>query len=201
MAKQRGIKERIQADHDALKEQIKSNEEQALLYKEAHLSLLSFISYRRDASIKSIENIGTNALKAVCDEDYKIHFIRHEEKKNSSAFKMDICVETKINGQSLITGTKEHRGGGITETCSFGLRIGALEWLNYEGPLLLDEAYSTVSNDFKLENVAQLIKKYIESSGRQIIFSTHDVPVFEPYADQIIKVKLINGVSTIVDKI
>lgn len=83
------------------------------------------------------------------------------------------------------------------ETCSFGLRIAALEWLGYDGPLILDEAYKSVSSDDKIVNVAKLLKMYVESSKRQIIFATHKADVFEEYADHIIHVSKENGNSKV----
>jgi len=92
---------------------------------------------------------------------------------------------------------KDERGGGVTESTSWGLRLAALEWLDYDGPALLDEAFKSVSSDEKIENVAKLLQQYVNSSGRQIIFATHRADVFEEYADNTILVTKKNGISVI----
>ena len=195
LALKKGIKERIQQQCDELKVKIDSDTKEARIKKDGHLLLLAFISQRREAAISSIEETGTYALKAVAGDDYKIHFLKNEEKKNSAAFKMEIGIESNFNNQKVITGLKDERGGGMVETVSFGLRFAALELLGYDGPIILDEAFKSVSSDEKIVNVAELLKLYVDSSKRQMIFATHKADVFEQYADHIISVKKIDGIS------
>jgi ABC-type enterochelin transport system ATPase subunit len=109
---------------------------------------------------------------------------------------MEVGIESNFKSKKLITGLTGERGGGVVETASFALRIAALEWLGYKGPLLLDEAYKSMSNDSKIDKVAQFLKKYSETSGRQIIFATHKADTFSGYADNIVNISKINGIST-----
>ncbi len=195
LATAKGIKERIDEQCNELKSKIDTNVDDIKTKKDAHLLLLSFISQRRDAAIKSIENIGTHALRAIYNDDRKLVFLKNEEKKSSAAFKMEVGIESTLNDEKLITGLKDERGGGVLETASFALRIAALEWLDYRGPLLLDEAYKSVSSDSKIDNVAQFLSKYVEKSERQVIFATHKADVFASYADNLIHVEQENGIS------
>jgi len=197
IAQKKGIRERIEQQCSSLKLKIDTENDDARTKKDAHLLLLAFISQRRETAIESIENTATYALKAVCGDDYQVHFLRNEDKKNSAAFKMEIGIESNFDDSKVITGLKDERGGGVVETCSFGLRIAALEWLGYDGPLILDEAYKSVSSDDKIVNVAKLLKMYVESSKRQIIFATHKADVFEEYADHVIYVTKENGNSKV----
>jgi len=197
LAQKKGIRERINQQCSSLKLKIDNDNDDSKTKKEAHLLLLAFISQRRETAIQSIENTATYALKAVCGDDYQVHFLRNEDKKNSAAFKMEIGIESNFDDSKVITGLKDERGGGVVETCSFGLRIAALEWLGYDGPLILDEAYKSVSSDDKIVNVAKLLKMYVESSKRQIIFATHKADVFEDYADHVIHVHKDNGNSRV----
>jgi len=197
LAQKKGIRERINQQCSSLKLKIDNDNDDSKTKKEAHLLLLAFISQRRETAIQSIENTATYALKAVCGDDYQVHFLRNEDKKNSAAFKMEIGIESNFDDSKVITGLKDERGGGVVETCSFGLRIAALEWLGYDGPLILDEAYKSVSSDDKIVNVAKLLRMYVESSKRQIIFATHKADVFEDYADHVIHVHKDNGNSRV----
>ncbi len=195
VATAKGIKERINVQSSTLREKIDINEEDVKIKKEAHLLLLGFISQRRDAAIKSIESMGTYALRAIYNDDRKLVFLKNEEKKNSSAFKMEVGIESTLNDGKMITGLKDERGGGVLETASFALRIAALEWLGYKGPLILDEAYKSVSSDSKIVNVAEFLRKYVDTSERQVFFATHKADVFEDYADNVIVVRQHHGVS------
>ena len=195
VATAKGIKERINVQCSTLREKIDSNEEDVKIKKEAHLLLLGFISQRRDAAIKSIESMGTYALRAIYNDDRKLVFLKNEEKKNSSAFKMEVGIESTLNDEKMITGLKDERGGGVLETASFALRIAALEWLGYKGPLILDEAYKSVSSDSKIVNVAEFLRKYVDNSERQVFFATHKADVFEDYADNVAVVRQHQGIS------
>ena len=195
VATAKGIKERINVQCSTLREKIDSNEEDVKIKKEAHLLLLGFISQRRDAAIKSIESMGTYALRAIYNDDRKLVFLKNEEKKNSSAFKMEVGIESTLNDEKMITGLKDERGGGVLETASFALRIAALEWLGYKGPLILDEAYKSVSSDSKIVNVAEFLRKYVDTSERQVFFATHKADVFEDYADNVVVVRQHQGIS------
>ena len=195
VATAKGIKERINVQCSTLREKIDSNEEDVKIKKEAHLLLLGFISQRRDAAITSIESMGTYALRAIYNDDRKLVFLKNEEKKNSSAFKMEVGIESTLNDEKMITGLKDERGGGVLETASFALRIAALEWLGYKGPLILDEAYKSVSSDSKIVNVAEFLRKYVDTSERQVFFATHKADVFEDYADNVVVVRQHQGIS------
>jgi len=197
LAQKKGIKKRIEQQLDDLKAKINQQQGDVASKKEAQTLLLAFISQRRESAIQSIENTATYALRAICGDDYRVHFLRNEEKKSNAAFKMEIGIESDFNKEKIITGLKDERGGGVTESTSWGLRLAALEWLGYDGPALLDEAFKSVSSDEKIENVAKLLQQYAHTSKRQIIFATHKADVFEEYADHVIRVSKKDGISEI----
>ena len=195
VAQAKGVQERINSQCELIKTKIDSCVIEIANKRDAHLLLLAFISQRREAAIESIESTGTHALCAIYDEDLAIHFLRNEEKKNSAAFKMEVGIESNFMGQRIITGVKDCVGGGLIETSSFSLRIAALEWLGYNGPFIIDEAWGKMSADLKIENVAKFLSQYVQSSGRQVIFATHMADIFSDYADHIIRVEKHNGLS------
>jgi hypothetical protein len=195
LATKSGVRQRVEKQCADLKCKIDENSENFKNKKEAYLLLLSFISHRREAGIASIEKTATYGLRSICGEDYKVHFLRNEEKKNSAAFKMEIGIESDFQGKKVITGLKDERGGGVSEGTSFSLRFAALDWVKYDGPALLDEAFKSVSSDGKIYNVGRLLK--LLSKKRQIIFCTHKADVFEDFSDNTIKVTKVNGVSKV----
>ncbi len=197
IAEQKGIKTRIDLQCKELSEKIDKDQTIAKNKKSAQLLTLAFISERRESAIKIIENTGTYALRAINGEDYKLHFLRNDEKKNSAAFKMEVGIESNFGSKKIITGLMGERGGGIVESGAIGLRMGAIECTGYNGPLVLDEAWKSVSSDEKIHNVAKLLKMYVDTSKRQVIFATHKADVFASFADHIINVNKTNGLSNI----
>lgn len=195
IAQDKGAKERVETQCVTLKAKIDDNIKDVKVKKEAQLLLLAFISQRRETAIKSIEDMGTFALRAIYNDDRKLVFLKNEEKKNSAAFKMEVGIESSIGKERLVTGLKDERGGGVMETTSFALRIAALEWLGYHGPLILDEAYKSMSSDIKIENVAKFLEKYVKTSGRQVIFATHMASIFEPVANNVVYINQYHGIS------
>lgn len=197
IAQKKGVKDRIEDECIEIKNKIDFDITDSKNKREAYLLTLAFISIRRESSIATFEKIGTYGLKALYGDDYKIHFLRNEEKKNAAAFKMEIGVESKFGDDILITGLSDERGGGISESTSVNFRIGALEILSYDGPLLLDETYKSISADQKIENAGKFISGYAKSSGRQIIFVTHKADTFSKYADHVISITKTDGISSV----
>lgn len=197
LATAKGIKTRIDEQCAAVKKKIDDETEDVRVKKDAHLLLLAFIAHRRDSAIKSIEKTGTYALRAVYGDDRKLVFLKNEEKKTTAAFKMEIGIESSLNGTKMVTGLKDERGGGVSEATSFSLRFGALEWLGYDGPLILDEAFKSMSSDQKIYALANFLSKYVKASGRQVIFATHKADVFQEYADHCIFVTQQDGISKV----
>jgi hypothetical protein len=101
------------------------------------------------------------------------------------------------NGKFLVTKLFGSRGGGGIEFASFSLRQGALDWFNYKGPILLDEAFKSMSKDKKIHDVARWMTDLYQLTERQTIFATHMADVFGHIADNIIYVQNDFGKSTV----
>lgn len=195
LATAKGIKTRIDQQCSDIKKKIDEEVEDVRTKKDAHLLLLAFIAHRREAAIKAIEKTGTYALRAVYNDERKLVFLKNEEKKTTAAFKMEVGIESILNGDRMVTGLDDERGGGVAETASFALRFAALEWLGYDGPLILDEAFKSMSSDEKIHDLAKFLGKYFKASGRQGIFATHKADVFQEYADHCVFVTQSDGIS------
>jgi hypothetical protein len=159
---------------------------------------------RRQKAVDSIEQIATHALRLIYGEGYRLQFDTFEEKRKEGAsnFKMEINIASPSDDGEVITGIDDERGGGLLEIVAFALRIAALNWLGYSGPLILDEAYKSMSSDEKLTAVASFLKEITESMDRQIIFATHRGEVFGDKSENIIHIENKNGTAqaTILDK-
>jgi hypothetical protein len=125
----------------------------------------------------------------------KFNTFEEKRKEGIPNFKMEIKIASPIEKEELLTGLIGERGGGVVEIVAFALRIAALSWLHYDGPLILDEAYKSMSNDHKIWDVANFLKEVSEYTNRQIIFATHKAEVFGTVANKIIEIENCDGVA------
>ena len=169
--------------------------------QQAHLFLLSETAQRRKEYIEHLEHMGSAALRAVYGQGYALKFQTFEEKNAKSTgannFKMEIMVGSPHEGETLWTGLMGERGGGVIENVAFPLRLGVLRFQGYKGPVILDEAWKSMSNDEKLDSVARFLKEITDATGRQVIFATHKQDVFGKVASRILKVSKHNGVAKV----
>ena len=204
LSEKKGARDQILKIKEAEEVRLIDIQEKQRLYYQAQLFLLSEIVDRRKTVIESIEEIGTHALRMIYGHGYKLQFDTFEEKRKEGVpnFKMDINITSPIDDSEVTTGLDDERGGGLIEIVAFSLRIAALNWLGYDGPIILDEAYKSMSNDNKLESVAFFMKELSDATSRQIIFATHRAEVFAPIADNIIQIENKNGIAgcCIIDK-
>jgi len=167
--------------------------------QKAQVFLQSMIVEMRETAIRNIEEMGTSALRMVYGDDFRLIFDTAEEKRREGAsnFSMRIMVEMMSKGKLRRTGLIGHVGGGLVETVAYTLRIANLNWMEYTGPLLMDEAFKSMSNDRKIGAIARLLRRITDVTGRQLIFATHNAPVFGEYADNICRVSVNDGVGSI----
>ena len=168
--------------------------------QQAQLFLLSELTERRQKAVSAIENMGSSALRQVYGAGYRLKFQTFDEKRKETGqnnFKMEIMVGSLHDGEELLTGLIGERGGGVVEIVAFALRIAALNWKNYDGPLIMDEAYKSMSNDEKLESVARFLREVTVQTGRQIIFATHKADIFGRIAQRVVVVEKNDGIASV----
>ena len=167
------------------------------LSKQGKLFLQQEALERRQEAVDAIQAMTSTALGQAYGPDYRLTFDTHEDKREagSSNYTMTILVGSDCEGGELLTELEESRGGGITDAVAFALRIGALDFMGYEGPMIMDEAYKQISNDDKLDVIARFLYDYSRQTGRQFIFATHKADVFGEYADRVIHITKTDGVA------
>ena len=198
LIKLKGIKEQIETQIETEQKDLDDLIENQKLNSLASLFLLSETFERRQAQLLAIENIATSALRQVYGDEYSLKFDTFEEKRKDggNSFKIEIKIISPHEGEDMETGLLGERGGGLIETVSFALRIAALKWLNYTGPILLDEAWKSMSTDNKIDEVASFLKDVSVQSDRQVILITHMLDKFGKIADNIVKINKVDGVAT-----
>lgn len=198
---QRGVRNQLLKSKTEETETLVEAQEYKKRCDKANLFLLSEITTRRQSAVSAIENIGSSALKMVYGDGYAIQFYDFEDarKAGSNTFKMEIQMVSPFgkHGKPLVTKLFGSRGGGGIEVSAFSLRLGALDWHNYQGPMLLDEAFKSMSKDKKIHQVAKWLHAIQDATGRQIIFATHMGDVFGKRADRILFVHNDMGQSAV----
>ena len=197
LIKLKGVKEQLEKQIKEESDDLATAQEEQRLNSQASLFMLSEIVERRQSQLQAIQDIATTALSQIYGEDYSLKFETFEERRanGDNYFKIEIKIVSPHNGQDRETGLLGERGGGLIEVVSFSLRIAALKWMNYNGPILLDEAWKSMSTDHKITEVVNFLREVTDSTERQVILVTHMLDKFGPEADNIIRVTKENGIA------
>lgn len=184
-------------------EQQKINTDQALnqakkditLWRDVQ-TLFGKVSEFARAQLKArIEETVTAALQAVFERD-DIRFeieIRTSDGQPTASWQV-----VSMYGDTSVAGDPESsRGGGVSDVVSLALRLALLELSRprVEGPVLLDEVGKHISAEYA-RNVAQFLKQYAQTTGRQIILVTH-VGALASVSDVSYRVSQENGISEV----
>lgn len=200
ISKIEGRREQMQLQLHTLENEINSLEEDSILAQQGSYILKNFILDRRANATDSIANIGTKGVQMIYSDDYGLEFHTFDEKRkegSNAGFKMELLARSEFGDNDfVVTEILDARGGGFSESSSVALRLGAIDWMKYKGPVFFDETWSSISNDSKLYSIAQFIFTYCKVTGRQIIFATHDYHVFGKEAKNIVKIDKKKGVAS-----
>jgi DNA repair exonuclease SbcCD ATPase subunit len=197
LIKLKGVKEQLEKQIKDEEDSLVNLQDEQKLNSQASLFMLSEIVERRQNQLDVIQSIATSALQQIYGDEYSLKFDTFEEQRKDGVnnFRIEIKIVSPHNGENMETGLLNERGGGLIEVVSFALRIAALKWLKYNGPILLDEAWKSMSNDYKIDQVVQFLKEVTDSTGRQVILVTHMFDKFGPEADNIVCITKNDGVA------
>jgi hypothetical protein len=197
LIKLKGVKEQLEKQIKEEQDSLATLQEEQKLNSQANLFMLSEIVDRRQSQLQAIQSIATSALQQIYGDEYSLKFETFEEQRKDGVnnFKIEIKIISPHNGENIETGLLNERGGGLIEVVSFALRIAALKWLKYNGPILLDEAWKSMSNDYKIDRVVEFLREVTDSTERQVILVTHMFDKFGPEADNIVHITKENGIA------
>lgn len=166
----------------------------------AHLYLRKQVIDNLQSAIETVNQIVTSVLKRVFGDDYTFALTYNEEallKGERSGLNINCTITSKMEGDEMTTSVKDSRGGGLLETISVILRWAFLNYLGYNGAIILDESWSAVSADEKMINLVDFINAYTQETSSQIIFITHRAEMFGREASTINRVYKADGLSQI----
>jgi DNA repair exonuclease SbcCD ATPase subunit len=165
--------------------------------QKAEVMLISKATEIRDSAIDTIESIVTLGVKFIYGDDYRVQFNKHEEQREQgqkSGFNISFEIVSNSNGEELVTGIDD-RGGGLLEVASALTRLAFLKMKKHDAFIILDEAWSAVSADSKMENLIEFIKYHVEENDLQLILNTHRQEIFGKIANKIIRVTKKDGIA------
>jgi hypothetical protein len=193
-------KEQLEKNLQLYSEEIESLKEKKNNSTKGSLLLKSLANDTRKQSLEIIENMITQAIKPMYGDDYEFSFRYNEkslEKGEKSGFNIQPSITSEINGHKITTSIKNSRGGGLLEVMSVLLRFAVLKLCNYNGVIVLDETWASLSADDKMVNLIDFIDVFIKETDIQVLFITHRAEMFGKNADNIIYVDKSSGIANI----
>lgn len=170
------------------------------LYNQALVLIKTRASDTRKASIEVINEMITSLIKPMFGDDYIFHFSYNEKALESgikSGFNIIPEITRKVNGKMFTSGIKDSVGGGLCEIISVWLRFAFLKLNNHRGLVILDENWTAVSFDNKMDQLIRNFDDYIKESQSQVLLITHRAEMFGKIADNIVRVVNIDGKANI----
>lgn len=191
LLEKRGVRNTIQKNIDEYKEKIKEISDKSKMNSSSMDLLKRISSERRVNIVTSIENITNKFIQQIYGVDHK--FVFAEE---GAAFdKLTPLIYSPFEGEDFAASLRKGTGGGLQQVAGFGIRLAALELEDAPQPLVMDEQFSMVSSDYKIDLLNQSLVQYFRTTKRQSIFITHKADIFGKDADRIIKLDKKDGVA------
>ena len=185
---------------DLLNSQIEKLKTDKTYTQKAEVMMISKATEIRDSSIDTIESIVTLGVKFIYGDDYRVQFNKHEgqrEQGQKSGYNITFEIVSISNGEELVTGIDD-RGGGLLEVASALTRLAFLKMKKHDAFIILDESWSAVSADSKMENLIEFIKYHVEENDLQLILNTHRQEIFGKIANKIIRVTKKDGIANMI---
>lgn len=185
---------------DLLNSQIEKLKTDKTYTQKAEVMMISKATEIRDSAIDTIESIVTLGVKFIYGDDYRVQFNKHEgqrEQGQKSGYNITFEIVSISNGEELVTGIDD-RGGGLLEVASALTRLAFLKMKKHDAFIILDESWSAVSADSKMENLIEFIKYHVEENDLQLILNTHRQEIFGKIANKIIRVTKKDGIANMI---
>ncbi len=180
--------------YDSIENEIKSKLEYKEILNKVGVLLKKSSEFARNEAKTQLENMVTNFLVYVFEENIRFEIELSESRDNVSA---DFYVVNEYEGYTVKTRPENSRGGGVVDIISIALRIAFMFLTKppIEGPIIFDEPGKHVSNDYNF-NLGEFLKKSSEAMNRQIIMVTHN-QYLAHIGDNAFTVSIKNGKSLV----
>ena len=185
IASKKNQRDILQKDIASVREEIKSLQEQKILYEKSSIFLQHFSEQRRKKGQEIFSDMGTLALQNIYGEGYRLD-ITYDVKRNRPIADVNIVSPYADNKKGEIQYSSDYAAGGENDVVSFAMKIALLQAYRpkQDGPVLLDETFKHLSVGH-IDEVAELLSQISDSLERQFIFCTsHRHPSFKKCADK-----------------
>lgn len=180
----------IENEISSLKSELLRTKDYIELKRETEEFLRKMSKTLREETIKRLEEIITNALQHVLQEDISFKIDMPSDKPEAY-----FSVINNYDGVVVQNEPEDSRGGGIIDTISVALRLALAELFQIKGPLILDEPAKQLSEEY-IDNFASFLRLISSEFNRQIIMITHNTTLSE-CGDIIYNVDKKNGISVV----
>ena len=171
--RQRGEEMRLLQDKAALSQRLTEVRDSTECLEKVRLLLQEAARHAREQGRRQVEFMVTQALQFVFGGDLEFKVVI-EEKRDRPEAEFYVC--SSYGGDLRVeTAPQDARGGGVVDVISLALRLALLHAFRppVGGPVILDEPAKHVSEEFSPQ-VAQFLKSFSQSLGRQIIMVSHN---------------------------
>ncbi|HHW40867.1 MAG TPA: ATP-binding protein [Syntrophomonadaceae bacterium] len=193
--RQRGEQSALLQEIDAREKRLEEVREEAECLEKVRLLLMEAARHAREQGRQQVEYLVTQALQFVFGGDMEFKVVV-EDKRDRPEAEFYVC-STYGGDFRVETTPQDARGGGVVDVISLALRLALLHAFRppVGGPVILDEPGKHVSEEFSPQ-VAQFLKSYSQSLGRQIIMVSHNQHLADS-ADIAYLVEMHQGISSV----
>lgn len=206
-----GARNLLEEQRRTLVEKLEELTSLILVREQAILLLTKTAEVARGALVQFIEEAVTPPLQAIWGDDryFKVRQYVHNSKTQEAGADFEVY---KPSGEGVFVPIHPYNasGGGLGDVVSAVLQMTLLEISKPRpgGPLCLDESSKQLDNvkgesgeeddagslAQKQEALAEFIRAYAESSGRQVLLSSHNATLIRK-AHRIVKVEPVDAVT------
>lgn len=193
----------LEGQRDEKKKGLARAKEDIETWEKVQVLLAKTSEYAREQLKQRIEEIVTAALQAVWEDDRRfIVWLYTYNSQPAADFKV---LKRGPDGEFVEVHPYDGSGGGLADVVSMALRLSLLELTRPKpgGPVILDEPAKHVDNEnagAKMANIASFLEKYTKSTGRQMLFNSHN-QILEQVADRVYKTRGIDQITCEVSRI
>ncbi len=193
--RQRGEQSALLQEMVAREKRLEEVREETECLEKVRLLLMEAAKHAREQGRQQVEYLVTQALQFVFGGDMEFKVVV-EDKRDRPEAEFYVC-STYGGNFRVETTPQDARGGGVVDVISLALRLALLHAFRppVGGPVVLDEPGKHVSEEFSPQ-VAQFLKSYSQSLGRQIIMVSHNQHLADS-ADIAYLVEMHQGVSSV----
>ncbi len=172
LIRKESIKNKLEEQLEGLEEKNKDIINRVEVLEAVKLLLQKTSDFAREQAKLQIEELVTNCIQYIFDNDSRFSIELHELYKRTNA---EFYLVDDVEGVETKTIPTDSRGGGIVDIISIALRISFLELYKprISGPLILDEPAKHVSDEY-IFNLSNFLLKASDMFNRQIIMVTHN---------------------------